>query len=252
VADIDDLAFRMIDEIYYVGIERVSSHLMTSDAGHILIDTCMPDSGPAILEHITHLGFEPKDVRYILISHAHIDHLGSAKFLAAQTGAKVCVGAADVAAAETGSTTKMGLTGFEPFKVDMALSEGDVVAVGDKQIRVCHTPGHTPGCCAFVFTVRADGKEYAGALFGGPGLNVFNPKMLSKGVYGGTKEDFSSTLDRLEAMPIQVWLGSHPNQNGTFAKHQLLKQGAKPNPYIDPQGWKEFLSARIQKLQKLL
>ena len=252
MADSDDLAFRIIGDIYYVGIERVSSHLMTSDDGHILIDTCMPDSGPAILEHITHLGFKPRDVRYILISHSHIDHLGSTKFLAGETGATVCVGAADAAAAEKGSTTKMGLTGFEPFKVDMALSEGDTVAVGDKQVRVCHTPGHTPGCCTFVFTVREDGKDYEGALFGGPGLNVFNPKMLSKGVYGGTKEDFKKTLDRLEAMPIQVWLGSHPDQNATFEKHQLLKQGAKPNPYIDPQGWKDFLRGRRAGLMKLL
>jgi len=102
-------AFRMIDDIYYVGSRFVSSHLITSEEGHVLIDTCMPDTGPFILKGIVDLGFYPKDVEYILISHAHVDHLGSTRLLAEETEAKVCIGEAHVEAAQKRDPTKMGL-----------------------------------------------------------------------------------------------------------------------------------------------
>jgi len=244
--------FWMIDNIHYVGTERVSSHLFTSEKGHILIDACMPDSGPDILKNISTLGFNPRDIRYILISHAHIDHLGSTKLLANETGAKVCIGEADVEAAEKGSTWKMGLVGFSPFKVDVPLEEGDVTSVGDKEIHIYHTPGHTPGCISFGFEVNDEGRKYNGFMFGGPGVNVFQPEGLRKGIYGGTLEDFQSTLDRLNTFKVEVWLGAHPGQNRTFQKLELLSKGAKPNPYIDPDGWKGFLQNIRDKMQKLL
>ena len=102
-------AFHMIGDIYYVGSRFVSSHLITSEVGHMLIDTCMPDTGPFILKGIVDLGFDPKDVKYILITHAHVDHLDSTRLLAEETGAKVCTGEADVQAAQEGDPTKMGL-----------------------------------------------------------------------------------------------------------------------------------------------
>lgn len=248
----DGTGFWMIDNIHYVGSEHVSSHLFTSEEGHILIDTCMPDTGPAILKSISALGFNPSDIRYILISHAHIDHLGSTKLLAEQTGAKVCIGEADVEAAEKGSTWKMGLMGFSPFKVDVPLKEADVIAVGDKKIHIYHTPGHTPGCGSFGFEVNYEGRKHNGFMFGGPGVNVFQPENLQRGIYGGTLQEFQNTLDHLDTFQVEVWLGAHPGQNKTFQKLELLTKGTKPNPYIDPEGWKAFVQTIREKLQKLL
>jgi len=245
-------AFRMIDDIYYVGSTHVSSHLITSEEGHILIDTCMPNTGPFILKGIVDLGFKPKDIKYILITHAHIDHLGSAKFLAEETGAKVCIGETDVEAAEKGSTTRFGLIGFEPFKVDISLKEGDVIALGDKKIHVYHTPGHTPGCCSFGFKVNHEGREYNAFIFGGPGQNVFVKENLQRKIYGGTIQDYKNTLERLETFNVDVWFGPHPRVNRTFKKLELLKKGVKPNPYIDPEGWKAHIKGLKERLQKFL
>jgi metallo-beta-lactamase class B len=244
-------AFRIIDDIYYVGNGWVSSHLITSEKGHVLIDTCMPETGSSILKAITSLEFRPRDVRYILTSHAHIDHLGSTKMLAEETGARVCVGEADVEAAEKGSTTRAGLTGFTPFKVNMPLREGDVIAVGSKEIHVYHTPGHTPGCCSFGLKIEHESRKYNVFLFGGAGLNVFEEENLRKNIYGGTVQDLARTVERLETLNVDVWLGNHPNQNNTFAKQELLAKGATPNPYIDPQGWKAFLKGLKDSLRKL-
>jgi metallo-beta-lactamase class B len=245
-------AFRMIGDIYYVGDRGVSSHLITSDDGHVLIDTCMPRTGPFILKSVVDLGFDPRDIKYILVTHAHIDHLGSVKLLAEVTKAEVCIGEADMEAAEKGSTTSYGLVGFEPFKVDVPLKEGDTITVGDKEIKVYHTPGHTPGCCSYGFRVENNGNEYEGFIFGGPGVNVFVKANLQRNIYGGTIQDFKSTLDRLESLPVEVWLGAHPGQNKTFDKLELLRGGVKSNPYIDPKGWKEYLKRIKGKLQRFL
>jgi len=248
----DAPAFRMIDNVHYVGGKMVSSHLIATRAGHILIDTCMPNSGPFILKGIVDLGFNPRDVKYILITHAHIDHLGSTRMLAKETGAKVCIGEADVEAAEKGSATQFCLIGFAPFKVDRALREGDTIAIGGKEIRVYHTPGHTPGCCSFGFKVNYEGVDYNGFLFGGPGQNVFEEENLRASIYGGTIQDYKTSLNRLETLMVDVWLGAHLGQNDMFGKLELLKKGIKPNPYIDPEGWKDYLKKLKDNLQKFL
>jgi len=234
-------AFRIIDDIYYVGSRSVSSHLITSDEGHVLIDTCNPGDGPSVLKSIRDLKFSPNDIKYILTTHGHHDHVGGTKIIAEETGAKICVGEADVVAVEKGSATREGLTGFATFKVDKMLKDGDIIPLGNKEIRVYHTPGHTPGCVSIGFKINHEGRTCNVFLFGGAGLNVFEERNLKRGIYGGTLQDFGKTLDRLETLKVDVWLGSHPNQNDTFGKLDLLLKGISPNPYIDPSGWKVFL-----------
>jgi metallo-beta-lactamase class B len=234
-------AFHMIGNVHYVGTETVSSHLLTSDEGHILLDACMPDSGPSILAGIRDLGFDPGDVAYVLISHGHVDHLGSAAFLAAETGAKLCIGAKDIEAAEKGSETRLGLTGYRTFTVDRVLIQGDVIAVGDTSVTVYHTPGHTPGCCSFGFAVQEGDCIYRAMLFGGAGVNVFAEENVRRGIYAGTLDELRATLARLLSLEVDIPLGNHPVQNDTFGKLEQLRQGVSPNPYIDPDGWRAFL-----------
>jgi len=255
-------AFRMVDDIYYVGSRRASSHLVTSDEGHVLIDTCFPEEGPFVLKGILDLGFNPKDIRFILVTHAHVDCLGSAKLLASQTGARIGMGKVDAMVAEKGSPAKMGLIRtpdtsqlyrVEFFKVDMPLEEGDVIELGDKRINVCCTPGHTPGCCSFGFKIRHENNEYNVLLFGGSGQDVFEDRTgFGYPNYQGTPEDYKKTLDRLKSFQVDVWLGAQPNQNRTFEKLELLQKGVKPNPFIDPEGWKAHLKSLEDGLRKFL
>jgi len=245
-------AFQIIDNIYYVGTKKVSSHLFTSSYGHVLIDACFPEDGSTILQNIKTLDIDPRDIRYLLITHAHIDHLGSAAYLADQTGACVCIGKRDVPAVEQGSKTQYDLTGFMPFKIDKTLSEGDNINLGRISIQIYDTPGHTPGCCSFGFEVEDRGKRYDGMLFGGPGVNVFQKENLKRNIYGGTIKDFMSSVRRLLTFDADVWLGAHPGQNNTFEKREELQQGKEPNPYVDPEGWKDFLKKCLLNAERLL
>jgi len=252
MAEHDVEPFRMIGNVHYVGTRRVSSHLFTSDEGHILLDACFPGDGPVILDNIRALGFEPKDVCYLLITHTHLDHCGGAAHIKRETSAEVRIGEADVEPAQKGSDTEMGLIGFEPFEVDAPLHDGDVVSVGPTSVTVYHTPGHTPGCSSFGFEVQEDGCALSGMLFGGPGLNVFDPEKVAQQIYGGALEDFIASVKRLLAMEPDVWLGAHPGQNKTFDKAERLQAGERPNPFIDPEGWRAYLTARLAAAEKLL
>lgn len=220
-------AFRMIDDIYYVG-GSVGSFLITSEEGHILIDTVYPEYGSFILKGILDLGFSPRDIKYIAITHAHFDHTGSAMMLAEATGAQVCIGEVDREAAEKGSERQ------PPIKIDKSFTDGDVIAVGDKEIRVYHTPGHTAGNISFGFTIAHEGRALNVFLIGGFAVRA-------RARYEGAHQDYEKTLDRLESLKVDVWFVSHPEPSDIFGKFELLRRGVKPNPFIDPEGWKAFL-----------
>ncbi len=224
-------AFRMIDDIYYVG-GSVGSFLITSDEGHILIDTVYPEYGSFILKGILDLGFSPRDIKYIAITHAHFDHTGSATMLAEATGAQVCIGELDREAAEQGSERQ------PPIKIDKSLKDGDVIAFGDKEILVYHTPGHTVGNVSFGFKIAHEGRVLNGFLIGGFAVR----SSTAPARYDGALQDYKKTLDRLESLNVDVWFVSHPEPSDIFGKFELLRRGGKPNPFIDPAGWKAFLT----------
>jgi len=225
----------MIGDVYYVG-EYVSSHLITSEQGHILIDTGYPESGPFILKSIIDVGFNPKDIKYILLTHAHFDHTGSARMLIEETGAKVCIGEADVEACEKGNTRPGRAQ--PPFKTDISLKDGDVITLGDKEIKVYHTPGHTVGDISFGFKIVHEDHVYDAFLSGFAATGMGDK--VQEG-YEGALQDYKETVDRLEPLKVDVWLASHPETNDTFGKLELLRKRVTPNPYIDPEGWKAFL-----------
>ena len=266
--------FNMIDNIFYVGTKFVSSHIFTSEEGHILIDACMPEDGPVILDNIKELGFDTRDIRYLLITHVHIDHVGSAAYIAKETGANICVGKADVSLVEHGQIIRFDKLGnktevdlsqevlrnkkkywlnFEPVEVDRTLNDGDYINSGTTVIKVCHIPGHTAGSCSFSFEVEYKGKKYNGLLPGGIGVNVFQDEFLKDNIFGANINDYINGIKQMQTMDVDVWLGAHPFFNETFEKWERLKQhNENINLYIDPEGGKFFLNKWLKEAEDVL
>ncbi len=266
--------FRIADNIYYVGTKFVASHLFTSESGHILIDAGMPSDGPHILSNIEKLGFDCKEIQYLVITHGHIDHFGSADYIAKQVKATVCIGEEDVTAAEHGPFMRFDRFGKKtsedvsaeiekdqkrfgiapsPVKIDRPLHEGDEIQLGPISLKVCHTPGHTAGTCSFLFQARDNDVKYDGILSGGIGVNVFREEYLDTNVGGANIEDYVKSIKRLRSMEADIWLEGHPFFNQALLKlERLNKKTEKTNPFIDPRGKADFLDKSLQEAMDVL
>ncbi|WP_326524533.1 subclass B3 metallo-beta-lactamase [Sphingomonas sp.] len=197
--------FTVIGNVHYVGTDGLSAFLVTGPAGHVLIDGGLPESAPLIAANIRTLGFELKDVKYILINHAHFDHSGGLAELKRLTGAKLVASAGDRGDLEAGRTrNRPELDGFPPVKVDRVIRDGDVLRLGPIALTAHMTPGHTKG--ATTWTTVADGRRVIFAT----SLTVAGQKLAGDPGYPQAAADFRRTLARVGAMGADVFLNFHP------------------------------------------
>ncbi len=248
--------FRVIGNIYYVGARDVSSFLITTPEGHILIDSGFKETVPLIREGVRKIGFQFEDIKILLNSHAHIDHAGGHALLKKWTGARIVMSAADadlLAQGGKGDFLPVGdeVVSYEPAKADRIIRDGDQVTLGGVTLTAHLTPGHTKGCTTWTMTVAEGGKRYDVVIFGGttilPGVRlVGNPK------YPGIAEDFAMTFRVLKSLPCDVFLAPHGSMFGLGEKARRLAAEATPNPFIDPAGYRAFIAQAEQVfLQRL-
>ena len=163
--------FRIFGNLYFVGTKFVSSHIIDTGDGLILIDAQYPLSVYLLTEGMRKLGLDPHDIKYVLLSHGHYDHLGGAKAIAELSGAKTVLGRADrtYANGEEDLTwaKELGYQYFEAFEPDILIDDGYVLELGNTKVRCVHTPGHTPGVMSFFFDVTDGETTYTAGMFGG-------------------------------------------------------------------------------------
>ena len=138
--------FRIIGNVYYVGTNNLACFLITSPEGHMLVDTAMEESGPLVRANIEALGFKLKDIRIILSSHAHFDHVAGHADMKTATGAQVLATAPDAATLESGGRKGFHpLMAYKPVKVDRVIKDGEIVRLGNIAMTAHMVPGHTEG-----------------------------------------------------------------------------------------------------------
>jgi metallo-beta-lactamase class B len=240
---------RMIGNIYYVGSRGLASYLITTPAGHILINSDLKTSVPLIRENIEKLGFRFKDVKILLISHAHFDHDGGSAEVKQLTGAKYMVMDADVGVVESGGHSDFQYGDdrtllYPAAKVDRVLHDGDEVKLGDVALIAHKTAGHTRGCTTWSLKVREADKTYAVVIVGSPNVNP-GYKLVNNARYPEIADDYAHGFRVLKSLPCDVFLGAHGGYYGMEAKHAKLNAGGA-NPYIDSEGYKSYVADREQ------
>jgi metallo-beta-lactamase class B len=242
--------FKMFDNLYHVGVGTVSTWLIPTTAGLILIDSSQEPYVDHVLDNIRNLGFDPKDIKYILIVHGHLDHFGGAARIKELSGARVGLTEADWKMVDDVARQLQDRPATQPpfnravqrDARDLILKDGDVVTLGKTSLKVYVLPGHTPGSASFEFTVYDNGKAYKAFMFGGP-----EPR---DGVEGGKK--FLASVNRLAQLEpdvqvgllIHSWLANSTYPNGGTFERMVTLQSRKPgdpNPFVDPASWQAWM-----------
>lgn len=228
--------FKIADNLYYVGSAGISTFLITTPKGHILIDGGMPGTAKQIEASITTLGFKPTDVKVLLNTHAHFDHAGGLAALKADTGAKLAASAGDRPALETGTypgSEDIKAFNFAPVKVDRVLKDGDTVGVGGEVLIAHVTPGHTAGCTTWTFPVKIEGKPAQAIVY--CSTSVAANRLVSKTrgpQYPGIVADYEKSFATLKSLKADIFLAPHGEQFDMDEKRARLGKG--PNPFVDP------------------
>ncbi len=229
--------------VYYVGSVDLACFLVTTPRGHILINTGFQQMVPGLRASVEKLGFRFSDIRYLLASHVHEDHVAGFAAVRAQTHANVAIMAGDADILEHGGKGDFlfdGRMSWPPCPVDRVLHDGDTISLGGTTLTAHLTPGHTKGCTTWTTTVTEAGRPLQVVIIGSTSINpgtklVHNPK------YPAIAADYERTFRTLRALPCDVFLAAHASQFGMAEKLKRLNAGAKENPFIDPQGYRAFV-----------
>lgn len=237
-------AFRIIGPLYGVGLLDLSVFLITSDEGHILINTGLADSTELIRSNVESLGFDFDDIRILLTMQAHWDHTAAMAEIKELTGAEVWATPEDARVLEDGGFSDAhfgGRESFEPVAVDRIIEQDDIITLGDLRITVHEHPGHTEGSSSYTFQVSEAGRDYAVGIINMGTVNG-GKRLLIDPTYEGVAVDFASTYNRQKQLDVDVWVSAH---NGQFNMHEKYQPGQAydPETFVDPAGYIKAIEA---------
>jgi metallo-beta-lactamase class B len=234
--------FTVIGNIHYVGTAGVSAFLITTPEGHFLLDGILPQSVPQIAANIRALGYDVRDVKYLLNSHAHFDHAGGLAGLQRLSGATMVASAADKPVLEAGDISYGPSSGmrFPPVRVDRVIGDNESLSLGGVRLTAHLTPGHTEGCTSWSMDVAgADGARHT--AFFHCSATVAG-QSLAPEAYPGVIDAFRSTFARVREMRADVFLGNHENFFDLDARRQRERAG-DPNAFVDAEALSAFNAA---------
>lgn len=235
--------FRIVGNIYYVGANEITSFLITTPEGHILLDGGFEETAPIIGASIRKLGFRLEDVRYLLNSQAHVDHAGGLAALQGQSGAKLVASEGDAPVIASGGKGDFAFDArfaWKPARVDRTIKDGEAVELGGVRLVARLTPGHTRGCTTWTTTVVEGGKRYE-VVFVGSTKTLPDVPLVGNRAYPQIAEDFEKTFRLLRGLRCDVFLASHGSFFDLNEKIARLAAHPRRNPFADPKGYRAFL-----------
>lgn len=252
--------FRIFGNIYYVGDNYVCIHLIDTGEGLLLVDSgnCGRGATAMMIQAIWEAGFNPADVKWMILSHGHVDHIGGANFMKNMFGTKLYLGEPDAVMFREhpewsyvqDSTDYMdGI--FEP---DQVIRDGDELRFGSVSLKFYLVPGHTAGCIAFFFDAIEDNEVKRVGYFGGFGYNTLQQSYLEE--IGDTKhlmrKAYLDSIDKVRNEKVDIFLGNHPINNHTLEKMACMQEHPEKNPFISPGEWAAYLDEKKEGLLAIM
>lgn len=250
--------FKVFGNLYYVGTAGLSSLLLSSRDGHILFDGGLPQSAAVIEKNIRTLGFNPDDIRLIVVSHEHYDHVGGVSALQQLTGAKVVASPAAAKALQQGGPLPEDpqfafgkeTNSYPPVKAVRVVKNGEKVRVGDLAVTANFTPGHTPGSTTWTWK-SCQRNECLDVVYA-DSLNAVSAPEYKFSAHPEALESFRQSIDKVRNLSCQIMISVHPGQSGLDEKLKLRKDGVNMEPFIDRKACRSYASAALDALEKRL
>lgn len=250
--------FQVAPHTWYVaGQSWVGCYLIDTGEGLILIDTAIPESLYLLVDSIYKVGYKPGDIKKILLSHAHFDHIGAAGALKELTGARIYMSKEDAKFMRACPEETLILdrdTHPQPFEVDEFYSDEEPIVMGKVTVRTMLTPGHTVGCTSFFWQVEnpVNGEVYKVGMHGGVGANTMNDQYYSASSYltPDLRRKFLDDAEKLKKIHVDIALPSHPNQieiidrAGQYTDENQI--------YLDNTVWAQFIDERVRQVRALM
>lgn len=243
---------RVVGNTYYVGSKALATYLITTPDGHILINSGFEETVPLIRASVESLGFKMRDVKIILASHAHSDHVAGHALLKELTGAKVFVMRGDDGVIASGGKGQYLYedSRWKECEVDRVLKDREEVKLGGTTLVARLTPGHTRGCTTWTWSATEGDKKFNVVVIGSPNVNP-GYRLVDNKEYPEIATDYAKTFEVLKSLECDIFLGAHGDYYGMLAKHERLKE-AKQNPFRDPDGYRDYVELKEKAFRKTL
>lgn len=244
--------FKIVGNLYYVGDKYVCAHLVDTGDGLILFDSGYPHCKHLLFHSIYSLGFNPKDIKYVIHSHNHFDHFGCSEELQLLFGSKLCMSRVDAEAVANCPEKAMFFMSpdyQQQFPThDILLEDGQMLTLGNTNILCRLAPGHTEGTMAFFFDIREGGKIYRVGYLGGVGFNTLYKEYYEPLGLPDMQQAMARTVKNMRKEKVDICIANHPGQNCTTQRREAMLRNPKSNHFIDSTAWTALLDAIDERL----
>lgn len=241
--------FQILDNIYYVGNQWVGAYLIDTGDGLILLDSTFDDVMWILFDNIRSIGFDPKDIKILCLSHGHFDHIGGARYIQEVSGCKTYMPGGDMFMLTERRDLLLG--NVPDFKVDSVYDYESTITLGNTEIHPVHTPGHTLGCTSFLFETEFQGKKYTVASHGGLGNNgLSKAELQASGLPLELQNMYMDGLRRLAELKVDVFIPAHNSYYNIFDLAAL--DDGSHSIYIQPGAWNTVMKQRLKIFEDLV
>ena len=250
--------FQIFGNVWYVGDSWVCVHLIDTGAGLLLLDGGNIGATAMLVNAIWEAGFKPSDVRWMVLSHGHLDHIGGAVFFRRMFGTKIYLGEPDARdfrkRPELSLVHEAGSLAQDVFEVDHEITDGETIRFGNTEILFYLTPGHTEGVISAFFDVTDGKRTVRAGYFGGFGFNTMRKDFLLDigDTAFRTRQIYLDSLAKVRDQKVELFLGNHCGNNHTLEKAEMIRNGCKDNPFINSTEWGAFLDQKRDEMLALM
>lgn len=246
--------FRIYGNLYYVGDSWVCVHLIDTGAGLLMLDAGNSGAQAMLVQSIWEMGFNPADVKWIILSHGHVDHFGAAGFFQRMFGTKIYLGAPDARMFRQTPYFSMiqesGNCMDTLADIDVEIEDGDFYRFGNVEVKFRLVPGHTKGCIACFFEVTDGVEKKRAGYYGGFGFNTLQKDFLLQ--LGDTDFDmrkvYLDSLKKVRDEQVDIFIGNHVSNVDLLNKRKYMLDHPAENPFVDKKAWKSYLDCKRDEL----